>query len=282
VTEPAELQAQQILSWNGEIGAYWVAQQERLDEVLAPIGKATLALAAPERGERAVDIGCGCGATALMLAEAVGATGRVTGLDISAPMLARARERSAGVPQLDWIEADAAEHPFAPQSIDLLFSRFGVMFFADPKAAFANLRQGLKPGGRLAFSCWRSLVENPWMNLPFQASLDHVPSPPRPNPEDLGPFAFADRDRVTGILIAAGFAPPEFVPLDVTIDLANAAGLDAAVHQATSFGAARRLLEGQPEAVRAAAAAAIREALAPHLRGGSVVLPGAVWLVRSL
>ncbi len=273
MTEPAELQAQQILSWNGEIGAYWVAQQERLDEVLAPIGKATLALAAPERGERAVDIGCGCGATALMLAEAVGATGRVTGLDISAPMLARARERSAGVPQLDWIETDAAEHPFAPQSI---------MFFADPKAAFANLRQGLKPGGRLAFSCWRSLVENPWMNLPFQASLDHVPSPPRPNPEDLGPFAFADRDRVTGILTAAGFAPPDFVPLDVTIDLANAAGLDAAVHQATSLGAARRLLEGQPEAVRAAAAAAIREALAPHLRGGSVVLPGAVWLVRSL
>ena len=120
------------------------------------------------------------------------------------------------------------------------------------------------------------------MNLPFQASLDHVPSPPRPNPGDPGPFAFADLDQVTGILTAAGFVPPEFVPLDVTIDLANAAGLDAAVHQATSFGAARRLLEGQPEAVRAAAAAAIREALAPHLRGGSVVLPGAVWLVRSL
>jgi SAM-dependent methyltransferase len=281
VKEAPEWQAQQIASWNGNVGDYWVARQERLDEVLEPVGAAATALAVPLRGERVPDVGCGCGATAVILAKAVGSEGHVTGLDISAPMLARARERSIGIPQIDWVLADAATHEFTPRSFDLLFSRFGVMFFGDPVAAFTNLRRGLRPGGRLTFACWRSLVENPWMHLPFRATLNHVPPPPRPEQEEPGPFSFADQDRVTRILTVAGFAAPEFTRLEVTIDLANGAGLEAAVQQATEFGAARRVLENQPDAVRAAAREAIRIALAPHVHDGTVSLPGAAWLVSS-
>ncbi len=279
--QQAELHAQQIEVWNGDVGAYWVVQQQRLDKVLQPVAAATLVLAAPQSGERVLDIGCGCGATTLMLADAVGTGGMVTGLDISAPMLGRARERSMGRGQIDWILADASSHEFTPGAFDLLFSRFGVMFFGDPVAAFRNLLTGMRKGGRLVFCCWRSLSENPWMQLPLQAALEHVPPPPRPGPDDPGPFSFASQDRIRWILAHSGFAAPKFTPLEVTIDLANGEGIEAAVQQATASGAARRVLEGQPESVRSAAADSIRVALMQHARGDNVDLPGAAWLVLS-
>src|SRR6185369_15072156 len=177
--------------------------------------------AAVAAGERVLDVGCGCGSTTIELARRAGPTGHVVGADISGPMLAdaRARTAAAGLGNVELVHADAQTHAFPPSAFDLVFSRFGVMFFADPTAAFANLRGALRPGGRLAFVCWRSLPENPWMAVPLMAALQHLPPPTIPGPEDPGPFSFADRGRVERILGGAGWSDVTVTPLDETLTL---------------------------------------------------------------
>jgi len=279
MSDPSTLHAEQVAFWNGPAATCWVTRQEQMDMALAPVADAALAQAAVRPGERVLDIGCGSGATSIALARLVGPTGRVTGLDVSEPMLDLARRRSVGMDNLDWLLADAAAHAFAPRSTDLLFSRFGVMFFGEPVAAFANLRRALRAGGRLVFACWRPLNENPWMLLPLQVVQSLVPPLPRPGPNDPGPFAFGDPERVTHILTTAGFASPRYSRLDFPMLLG--ASLDEAAVQATSMGAASRALQGQPPTVVDLARAKIRDALGPHFASERVALPGAVWLVES-
>ncbi|MBN9561984.1 MAG: methyltransferase domain-containing protein [Alphaproteobacteria bacterium] len=282
MAETNELHAEQVAFWNGPGAERWVANQTRMDATLAEVLQAAVAHAAPHEGESVLDIGCGCGATTLALAAKVGPSGRAIGLDVSAPMLEVARRRSTGTANVAWIRADAATHAFDPASVDLLFSRFGVMFFGDPAAAFANLRRALRPNGRIMFACWRPFPENPWMRVPLHAAYAHVPPLPKLGPEDPGPFSFADPERVTRILTQAGFAEPRFTKRDFAMDLANGEGLDAAVRQATGFGPASRAMEDQPEAARDAAIDAIRTALAPYAKSnGQVALPAAIWLVDS-
>jgi len=278
MSDTDQLHADQIAYWNGSGGAHWVAQQRHTDAQLSPITEAVLAAAAASPGERILDVGCGCGTTTMLLATVAG---HVTGLDVSAPMLGWARERSVGRTNIDWVLDDAATHAFAPESFDLLFSRFGVMFFGSPVAAFANLRTALRPGGRLVFVCWRPFDENPWMRVPLHAAYEHIPRMPRPGPEDPGPFAFADPDRVARILTDAGWSAPKLTPVDVSLDLGAGGGLDRAVEQATHIGAASRALREAPEELRPAAIAAIRAALVPYVRGETVALGGAVWVVRA-
>ena len=276
-----QLHADQVAYWSGAGGERWVAEQAHSDVMLAPIAAAAIARAAPRTDERVLDIGCGCGATTLALANIV-SRGHATGLDVSGPVLAVARQRAADIANVSWVHADAAAHDFAPGSFDLLFSRFGVMFFGDPTAAFARLRTAARPGARLVFACWRRLNENPWMMVPLLAAQTVVPPLPRPGPDDPGPFAFADPERVTRILTGAGWTAPGFTPFEVALDIAGGGGLAAAVDHATRMGAAARLLADQPEAVRTAARAAIREALAPYPDDrGRVELAGRVWLVSS-
>ena len=272
--------AQQMAYWNGPAVTRWVTKQEQMDAALAPVGDAAMPLAAVQPGERVLDIGCGSGATSMALARLVGPTGRVTGLDVSGPLIDVARKPSVGMGNLDWLLADAAAHDFPPGSTDLLFSRFGVMFFGDPVAAFANLRRALKPRGRLVFACWRPLNENPWMLLPLQVVQPLVPPAPRPGPDEPGPFAFAEPARVTHILTTAGFSTPRYMRFELAMVLG--ASLDEAAEQATTMGAASRALQDQPEAVMDAARKAVRAALVPHFGSGGVALPGAVWLVESL
>ena len=150
---------------------------------MAPILQATLERAQLRQGERVVDIGCGTGASSIALAERVGPSGQVLGVDVSAPMLARAAERLPPGAPVKFVRADATTYRFESAAFDLLFSRFGVMFFAEPARAFANLRTALKPSGRLAFACWRKFDENPWLQVPLRAALEHVP----PLPRDLAP-----------------------------------------------------------------------------------------------
>ncbi len=281
MTDSTDRHQAQVEFWNGAGGAKWLDQQTRTDAMLAPVADALLAAADIRPGARVLDIGCGCGATVLALATRVGPVGRVLGIDVSAPMLARARERAAGLDQVELRAADAAAHRFEPASMDRLVSRFGVMFFGDPVAAFANLLQALKPDGRLVFACWRSLDENPWMKVPLKAAYAHVPPLPRPGPEDPGPFSFADPERVRRILAAAGFRAPALTPVDLALDLANGDGLDGAMAQVAQIGAASRALAEQPADVREAAFAEIRAALAPYASGASVRLPAAIWIVDS-
>src|SRR5215472_1385185 len=184
MSDASTLHAQQLAFWNGPAVTRWITRQEQMDAALAPVADAAITLAAVQPGERVLDIGCGSGATSIALARLVGPRGQVTGLDVSGPMIELARKRSVGMANLDWLLADAAAHEFPPGSTDLLFSRFGVMFFGDPVATFANLRRALRPdGGRLVFTCWRPLNENPWMLLPLQVVQTLVPPVPRPGPD---------------------------------------------------------------------------------------------------
>jgi SAM-dependent methyltransferase len=281
MSEAGTRHTEQIAYWNGAGGAHWVAQQERTDLVMSGIAALALAEAEARPGESVIDVGCGCGTTVQGLAQAVGPSGRVIALDVSAPMLGRARERLAGFANVDFVLADAAAHTFPPAIADLLFSRFGVMFFGDPTAAFARLRRVIKPRGRAVFACWRAPALNPWMLVPLNAAYQHVARLPQLGPEDPGPFSFADPDRVRRILTGAGFAEPVLKPIDLALDLAAGGGFEAAINYVLAIGATSRALEGQPDSVRAAAAASIRRALAEYAEGPSVRLPAAIWLVRA-
>lgn len=277
----AQDNADQIAFWNGPAGQRWTDRQEVQDVLLAGISDILVARAAALPGERILDVGCGCGATTIALAERAAPGGFALGIDVSAPMLARARQRAPRGLPLDFVQADAALYPFDPESFDLLASRFGVMFFAEPSRSFAHMRHALRPSGRLAFVCWREPRENPWMMTPLQAVYQHVPRLPQPGPEDPGPFAFASEQRVRGILTEAGFKAIAMEPQTLSLDLAIGRGLDAAVQGALEIGPAARALEGHPADVQAAAKESIRAALAPFAQGGSVRLPGSIWIVTA-
>jgi ubiquinone/menaquinone biosynthesis C-methylase UbiE len=273
--------ADQIAYWNGPNGQRWTDRQRDQDTMLAPVSDLLIDRAKVKAGERIVDIGCGCGATTIALAQRVGRSGHVSGIDISAPMLARARQVApAGLP-VEFTLADATVHPFEPASFDLLASRFGVMFFAEPAISFANMRRALRPSGRLAFACWREPRENPWMMTPLHAVYKHVPKLPQLGPEDPGPFSFASEERVHRILGEAGFSDIKMEPCALSLDIAIGRGLDTAVETALQIGPAIRALEGQSPDVFAAAAHSIREALAPFVSGQAVRLPASIWIVTA-
>jgi ubiquinone/menaquinone biosynthesis C-methylase UbiE len=273
--------ADQIAYWNGPGGQHWADRQQTQDIVLAPVADILIDCAKAKAGERVVDVGCGAGATTIALAQKIGPTGRVLGVDISAPMLARARQiAQAGMP-IEFVLADATVYPFEPASFDLLASRFGVMFFAQPALSFANLRRALRPSGRLAFACWQEPRDNPFFMAPLQAVYKHVPKLPQLGPEDPGPFSFASEARVNRILSEAGFAGVAMEPYDLSLDIAVGRGLDAAVEASLEIGPAARALQEQPPDVRAAATNSIREALAPFARGQTVPLGASIWIVTA-
>ena len=272
--------ADQIDYWNATAGETWVALNARLDRMIEPLGQAAMASLAPAPGERVIDIGCGCGQTTRELAARVGETGRVLGVDVSAPMLAVARDRAgrAGLTQASFLQADAQTHAFEPGGADAVFSRFGVMFFADPVAAFANIRAALAPRGRLAFLCWRAVSENPMMALPFAAALPHLPeAPSAPDPLAPGPFAFADGVRLCGILENAGFHDIVIAPHDQPI---SSGDLDESVDTALRVGPLGAILRERPD-LAGAVVEAVRAALAPFVTDAGVRLDSATWIVTA-
>jgi SAM-dependent methyltransferase len=273
--------ADQIDYWNGPGGQRWADRQEAQDILLTPILDILIERTRPLPGERVIDVGCGSGATSFAFARRVGPSGHVLGVDVSGPMLARARQRARSDLPVDFVLADATLYPFDPASFDVLASRFGVMFFAEPAVSFANLRRALRPSGRLAFVCWREPRENPFFMAPLQAVYKHVPKLPQQGPEDPGPFSFASEARVRRILGEAGFTGIEMEPCDLSLDLATGRGLEAAVQGGLEVGPASRALQDHPPEVREAARNSVREALTPFARGDNVLLPAAIWSVTA-
>lgn len=274
--------AEQIEYWNSKVGDTWARMQARLDRAFTPVTVALLSVAAPQPGDDVLDVGCGTGETTLALAGAVGDDGAATGVDISDALLARARERADELLcDADFLNADAATFDAEP-GFDLIVSRFGVMFFDDPVAAFANLHRLAAPGGRLVFACWQPPAENLWATLPMQALAALLPEQPPADPHAPGPFAFADPARVEAILAAAGWQDISFD--DLPFEMVVGEGDDpiaSAVQFNLRIGPAARLVRDAGPEAEAAAPAVLAAALAPYRKADTVALPGAVWLVSA-
>jgi len=274
---------EQIQYWNETAGPKWVALQALIDDQIRPLGELAIERAAPQPGERVADVGCGCGDSTLELARRVGPDGSVLGLDLSAPMLERARQRAhdRGLSIAHFAHADAQTHAFTPDRFDLVFSRFGVMFFAHPEDAFSNLRGGLRAGGRLAFVCWQALAENPWMAVPLMAAVPHLPPMSPPAPGAPGPFAFAEPEHVSRILTGAGFTDVGFEDVRRPLRVGGGGDLDQTVDFLLQMGPTSRALREADPALVPIVTASIREALQPFYRDDGVRMPSAAWIVTA-
>jgi SAM-dependent methyltransferase len=270
----------QIDYWNGRQGERWVAHQESLDRVWRPVGDAVIERAAPLRGERVIDIGCGCGGMALELVARVGPTGSVVGIDVSGPMLARARERalSQGASNLEFVQSDASTHRFAGNA-DLAFSRAGVMFFADPVAAFTNLRRALRPGGRTVFVCFRDRELNTWMTVPLSAAASVVGAEAPAPPHEPGPFALSDEGRLRAILQGAGFVGTLCEPLDH--DLVLGADVALAADFSIHAGPTARVLADANTEIRERVRDVVMQSLSRYASSTGVSLRAATWVVKA-
>ncbi|MEP5765286.1 MAG: class I SAM-dependent methyltransferase [Halieaceae bacterium] len=278
--------AEQIDYWNGEAGERWAKQDDMMARILEPIAQTLLAHTELDGCEAALDIGCGGGSQSALLGLKLGSEATVTGVDISAPLLAVARDRANSAPEasarLEFLQADASGHAFAADSFDLVFSRFGVMFFDDPVAAFSNIRSGLRPSARVLFSCWQSLQQNAWLWEPLQAALQILPAPEAPPPDAPGPFAFADPERVQSILTEAGFAEVVATASTVSLCFDGASTLRDNARDLIQIGPINTLLEGQDAAVREEVTDRVAEALTPYFKEGALHLPGAIWMVTAV
>ncbi len=269
--------------WNAETGRRWVDHQDMLDSHMAAITARLFERAAPRAGEAAIDVGCGAGETTLRLARAVGGEGSVLALDISEVMLARARERAAaeGLDHATVVLADAQLHDFTGSQADLLLSRFGVMFFGDPPAAFRNLARGLRPGARVQMAAWGPLAANPWFNVPREVAIRHF-GPPEPQPPHAaGPMGFADADHVAGILAAAGYEQIAIEPEETA--MVGFASIEAEADFICTVGPGRRAIQEHdpsPEVV-AQIVAEIADAFRPYLRAEGLRVPATINFISA-
>jgi len=265
--------------WNAAGGQAWSQFQEQLDSLIAPLGLEAVRALAVEKGEWAIDIGCGCGQTTLDLAARVGTGGRVLGIDISVPMLDVAHRRPQPQPgaRLEFRLVDAQSGDLGRGVFDAAFSRFGVMFFSDSVAAFANIRQSLKANGRLGFVCWRPLAENPWFQAPLNAAVDILPPLPPSAPLAPGPFAFADAGRVRSLLLDAGFRSVTIEPFDMRI---GGGGIDQTLKLALRIGPLGSALREHPQ-FKDRVSDAVRDVLAHYVTPQGVLMSAAVWIVLA-
>jgi SAM-dependent methyltransferase len=273
------------IAWQDATGRRWAELQERTDAQLDPLGRAALERVDPRPGERALDVGCGAGQSTLELAELVGPRGSVVGVDISEPLLGRAKERvrAAGLTNVELVLGSAATTRLEP-AFNLIFSRFGVMFFDEPVAAFAHLRATLVPGGRLGFVCWQPLEVNPWAQAPLAAVRSLRPEHPLLEllaPGKPGPFAFSDPELVRRILTDAGFVEVGVVPYELEVAIGGARTLAEAVDCSLQIGPAARFiadagLEDEPRVPDVLAAA-----LAPYATERGVLVPARTLLVSA-
>ncbi len=260
----------------------WITFQPALDAMLAPLGQAALDRCRPLPGERVLDVGCGCGTTTRVLAEAVGPDGHVTGIDPSAPMIAVARDAAAeaGLTNVDFIEGDAGTHPYEPHAYDLIFSRLGTMFFDEPEAAFTDLRRALRRGGRLAMVCWRGLEENAWTTEPRDAAAAIVPLPPAPGPDAPGPFSLARAERISDLLAHASFVDVTLEALDLDV-LVGRGDVDEAIDFYLRLLPTGYLMFEPDHHLLDRLRVGLRTVLERHQADDGIWLGGAAWVVLA-
>ena len=265
-----------------DLGRDWAANAAVMEDRLHPWGEAIMDHVGVSAGERVVDIGCGAGQTTLALARAVGPEGQVMGVDISPTMLAEARRAGgdSGLGNVSFAEGDAQTYPFPPDHLDLAFSRFGVMFFADPTAAFANIGAGLRPGGRLGFACWGPLADNPAQHRVRQAVARVVDLPPLDLTQP-GPQSLSSEDVLRSTLRDAGYVDLRLERATRTTMLGGTAGsAEEMVDGLLVTGPAREQLARDP-ALKPRLQAALQAELGDEWRPGGLPLPAVVWLVAA-
>ena len=273
--------------WNGDAGLKWVRLQDMMDVSLMPLGQQAMTAAGISAGDRIIDVGCGCGDTTLERARRVGPGGDVLGIDISTPMLARAEARAetraAAEKNVAFEHGDAQSHPFETAVFDVVFSRFGVMFFDDPVAAFTNLKSALKPGGRVAFVCWQPARDNPWLRLPLDAVARQVTLPAPTPPGEPGEFGFDDDQRVIRILTDAGFTETSVEKYDTPLTIAGGGDIDQTIAFFFEMGPVGRAITAADadDETQSRIAADLRDALAPFETEDGVVMGAATWIVTA-
>lgn len=266
-----------------QLAPTWIELEDRLELVGGPPGRAAMDRLNLAAGQRVVDLGCGTGQTTLELASRVAPDGEVLGVDIADEMLAHARARAAGlgITNVDFIHADVQVHNLGQGRFDAAYSRFGVMFFADPVAAFANIHKALRPGGLLSFVSWQSVFDNEWMLIPGAAVASVTGSPPQmPDPEEPGPFSLADPHRIRSVLGAARFQRVEVTPHNDLV-VTTEEQIPEVAMTSIRVGAAREALKDADDDTRARAVVAVEDALRSRLKDGEVRASRGVWLVVS-
>jgi SAM-dependent methyltransferase len=278
----SEVNQEQRRYWANEGQQQYQQHGDRFEAMVAPFGHVVLDAAQLRPGNQVLDVGCGYATTTIDAARRVTPSGRALGVDLSAAMLQTARRRVAatGLDHVALLEADAQVHAFDPESFDAVISRFGIMFFDNPQAAFANLARALRPGGRLTFACWQDPLKSEWVATAIGAVVPLLGGPPQlGTPDTPGPWAFADGDRLERLLAAAGFRDVHLEPVTrpqrIGNDVADAVGF------VMSLPETHQLFAGAPEDTVAAAAAAVGAAFTPHAGPDGLVLNASAWLVTA-
>lgn len=268
----------QATCWAGPGGRGWAQVQELSDAVLKPFEEVLLEACQAARAKQVLDVGCGAGGTTLAVARLLGTKGRCVGIDISEALIAAARARAEreSMP-VSFVQADAQIYSFDPPCFDMIISRFGVMFFADPVRAFANLRHAARPGAGLCMVAWRSAAENPIMTTAERAASSLLPNLPSRVPDAPGQFAFADRRRVHAILEESGWACSDILPIDVACSLPEKDW----VRYLISLGPVGRALQEADDDTRRRVIECVRPAFDPYVHAEEVRFTAACWMIRA-
>lgn len=278
MAEAYQVNRDQAALWNDTAGRAWVEMQRVLDDMFTPFEKLLIERAVRDDTRGVLDIGCGSGVTTLAAARRVGPNGKCVGLDISATLLELARQRATreGLKNVTFVEADAQTHAFEPNSVDAVISRFGVMFFDAPEAAFANIRQATRANAKLACVVWRSAAENPFMTTAARAAAPLLPLK-APDPNAPGQFAFADADKVRRILQASGWKNIDIQSIDVPM---NVAERDLLVY-VTKLGPVGMALKDADAQTREQVTNVVQAAFRPFIQDGTARFNAACWLVMA-